>query len=173
MGTQWLGNNPLDPPARVETRIRVLKNHLQPPAQRRRRLTALQTSELLTSEDDASGRRAVKSDDEPGDRRFTAAGFADQCESLTPPHREADAVDSLQGCSFLAFQQPFERWERHVESAVQLLDMEQGLRLSHRGPLAPAIAPCRKASMRPRYRPPAADPAVASGNDRPPRGSAG
>jgi hypothetical protein len=51
--------------------------------------------EFLTGEDDASSSRAVESDDEPGDGRFTAAGFADQRESLTPPHREADTVDGL------------------------------------------------------------------------------
>jgi hypothetical protein len=83
VGAQWLANDPSDPPARVEARVRVLKHHLQPPVQRCCCVAAAQQRDFLTGEDDASGGRPIKPHHEPGDRGFAATGFADKSKGFT------------------------------------------------------------------------------------------
>ena len=104
---------------------------MQASPQWRRGPAAFQPGKFLPGEDDASGGRAVNPDDQSRYRRFAAAGFADERESLTAPHCEANTIDCFQRRPVLALQQTLERRRGDVEMTPDILDMEQGLRFGH------------------------------------------
>jgi hypothetical protein len=89
---QRLGHDRPDGHARVERRVRVLKDHLDPPPERMQ-LGRAEPSDILSVEDDAASRRRVQAYDRLGERRLAAAGFTDQSERLTALDAERHAVD--------------------------------------------------------------------------------
>src|SRR5216684_8029689 len=83
-----------DAPARIEAGKGILKDHLHAPADLV--LARGGIGDIHPVELDAAARRPIESDDDAGDGRLAAAGFADEREGLAAAYREADAVDGLE-----------------------------------------------------------------------------
>src|SRR5437870_4977225 len=105
------------PPARIETGIGVLKDHLHPAAPGQRRAPARQPRQVGAVKDNVTGAWRVEADNNASDRRFAAARFADQREGLAAPDREADAVDRLDPGAATALQDALQGRRRYVEIA--------------------------------------------------------
>lgn len=81
--------------ARIERGIRILKDHLELPAERAQCATA-EMSDLAPREEDRSACGRQKPQDRFAERRFPAARFADQAQSLAGIYEEIDVVDGAQ-----------------------------------------------------------------------------
>ena len=95
VGPQRLADDAADAVARVERRERILEDHLHPPAQRPQ-LVLAELGDVLAVEEDPAARSACRGGGSRApDRRFAAAGLADEPERLAAVDRQRDAVDGL------------------------------------------------------------------------------
>src|SRR5205823_2341957 len=80
-----LGHDGIDPEARIEARIRVLKDHLDAAAQplARVRLSGIRHRHAVDHDFARAWRQ--QSHDHPGDRGLSGAGLADERKGLAPP----------------------------------------------------------------------------------------
>ena len=83
---QRLCDDVLDAPARVERGIGILKDHL-----RRQRL-----ARFARSKADRAGTGRINPRHQPGDRGFSAAGFANKADASAQRHLKADIVHCMQ-----------------------------------------------------------------------------
>src|SRR5919204_476761 len=107
--TDRLGDDVLHAPARVQARVGVLEDHLQPPAA------------IL---DAALGRR-VEADDEARYRRFAAARFAHQPDGLALFDLERHLVHGAQDAPRLALDHAVEPRPRHIEVAADVFQLKE------------------------------------------------
>ncbi len=91
---QRLADHPPDRVARVQRRVRVLEDHLHPPAQRPH-LALAQVRDVGAVEADRAAGRLVQAQQRPADRRLAAARLADEPERLAALDRQRDAVDRV------------------------------------------------------------------------------
>src|ERR1043166_6727514 len=95
-GADRLGNDGVDPEARIETRIRVLEDHLDAAAQSLPRLRLLRIGHRHAVDGDLTGTRRQAADHHARYRGLAGAGFADQRKGLAAPDVEGDAVDGFE-----------------------------------------------------------------------------
>ncbi len=107
-GADWLGHDGIDPEARVEACVRVLKDHLNAAAQLLTRLQLPDIAHRDAVDDDFARRRRQQSDDHPGNRGLSRTGFANQGKRLALPDVEGDAIDRLQEFQMAALKHPVE-----------------------------------------------------------------
>ena len=81
--------------ARIQTRHRVLENHLHIRAEHTARVAVKRAGNHLAVEGDATVRRVVQADDAAPDGRLAGAGFADQPVGFARIDVEGHAVDGL------------------------------------------------------------------------------
>ena len=81
-----------DLPARIERRVRVLEDELEP-CQLTGAAAPPEGHDLPALEDDGSGRRADEPDRGPRERRLPAARFSDEADDLPPVDGDARAGD--------------------------------------------------------------------------------
>ena len=110
-----LAHNVLHDPARVQRRIRVLKNHLDatPQAQALRRLEG--GVRVLPVKRQAAARGRVQAHQQLGHRAFAAAGFAHQRQRFAFFDVEAHAVYCVQEDFGFALQNAVQPRGRHVK----------------------------------------------------------
>ena len=129
---------------RVEARVRVLEDDLDPPAIRLEGRT-LEGRQLDAIETDRARSRLDEAKDQATDCGLAAAGLADEAERLAAPDVEVDAIDGLDRPD-LPLEDPAA--DRKVLDEVPDLD-ERLASARGRGPAAGR----RAASRRPRLRP--------------------
>src|SRR5262249_39966131 len=167
------GEVPPPPQAWVEAGVRIFKDHLHPPLERRHRPPVLARADLDPIENDAASARRIKPDDATSGRRLAAARFAHQRKRLAPLNGEADPVERLDPEPGLALEHPLERRRRRVEIAPKTADCEQRRRLSHAPPSRSASWRDRRASTPLRCRARRAARAARDSSVRTYQGSAG
>src|SRR5439155_9977764 len=80
--------------ARIERRIRVLKNHLEVGTRPAQIMTA-ELAQVLSSQNNSTVRRWNQLQNRPAQRGFATARFADQTENLPLLQRERDTIDGF------------------------------------------------------------------------------
>ena len=80
--------------ARIERRLRILEDHLDPRAQRAQR-SFRQVADLGAVELDAARRRLQQPHQKPPERGLARAGFAHETEHRAARHREIDRFDDV------------------------------------------------------------------------------
>src|SRR6266404_7533636 len=91
-----LGDDRADAHARVQRRVRVLKDDLHV-APHRAEIASGQREDVAAVERDGARRRLGEAQDTTSERRLAAAGLADDAERLARPHRQVDARDGVDG----------------------------------------------------------------------------
>ncbi|MGY3293184.1 hypothetical protein ACVWWP_006251 [Bradyrhizobium sp. LM3.6] len=121
-----LGDDGVDPEARVQARIGILKDHLDAAAQLSpsRRLPRVGHRDAV--DQDVAGARRQQADDHPRHRGLARAGLSDQCKSLALPDVEGDAVDGLEIFEMAALEHAVEPGLRDVEDAPQTRGLDEG-----------------------------------------------
>ncbi len=107
-GADRLGDNGVDPKARVEARIGILEDHLDAPAQPAAGLDLARIAHGNAVDHHFARGRRQQPDHHAGNGGFTGAGFADQRKGLALGDVEGHAVDRLQEFEMAAFQHPVE-----------------------------------------------------------------
>src|SRR5438876_1039907 len=102
-GADRLRDDGVDPEARIEARIGILKNHLDAAAQFLPRLRLLRIGHRYAVDDHATGTRWQQPDHHARYRGLAGAGFADQRKGLAAPDVEGDAIDRLEVFELAAF----------------------------------------------------------------------
>ena len=92
VGADRLGDDALHAPARIEARVRVLEDHLEPPAQLQH-LVRVRGAEVLAVEHDATARRRVQPADEARDGGLAAARLAHDGECLAGREMKIHTID--------------------------------------------------------------------------------
>src|SRR5438132_2846692 len=132
---------------RIERRVRILEDHLHLELSLARRDTG-EARERLTAPESRARRERQEPDRESTQRRFAAAGLADEADDLPFPDREIDAIDGMH--RFLAqtcpedIGDPCGEVERTDELFRDGLELEQRHQRGH-GSAPPATA--RSASV--------------------------
>ena len=123
MSADRLGDDVLDPPARIEARVGILKDHLHGPPQRELRIGEVDQAAGVA---DFAARGAVQADDEPRHGRLAAAGFAHQAQRLAFFNGEAHAVDGAQNLPRLALDHAVEPRRGDIEIACDVDQLDEG-----------------------------------------------
>ena len=169
-GADRLGDDGVDPEARIEARIGILEDHLDAAAQPLPRLRLPRIRHRDAVDHDLARARRQQADDHARDRGLARAGFADERKGLALPDVEGDAVDRLQEFQMAAFEHAVEPRLRDVEHAAQISDLDEGAPLMPRSPCAARVD---RDGRRPPASPAGAAPAVRRGSGRRRRRSAG
>ena len=139
-GADRLGDDVERPPARIETRVRILEHHLDAPAQPSAFRPAPPAVHRHGIDEDFAGRRRNEADHHLGDRRFAGPGLADQRQGLLAGDLERHVRDRDDDLAGQALQHPSEPGARHVEDAAQIFGSDEGRsgRDGHGGPASVA-----------------------------------
>ena len=115
-----------DAHARIERRIRILEDHLQLELLATRLSRCLSAKALAAPVALARGKRQ-QAGGEPSERRFAAAGFADEADHFAGMHGDVDVVDGVDdflahaGAEAIAdFRREIERLDEALRRAAQL-----------------------------------------------------
>ena len=119
MDLQRLGNQAADGHPRIQTGVRILKDHLHLAPHLADVFTA-EPGQLLAEQPDAAGGRFEELEDGASGRALAATGLAHQAERLALLDRERDPVDSAQRAD-LAPKHSLHDREVHLE----VIDAEQ------------------------------------------------
>jgi hypothetical protein len=107
-GADRLGDDGVDPEARIEARIGVLKDHLDAAAQPLPRLRLPRIRHRDAVDDHFARARRQQSHHHSRHGGLARAGLADECEGFALPDIEGHAVDGLQEFQMPAFQHAVE-----------------------------------------------------------------
>ena len=107
-GADRLGDDGIDPEARVEARIGILEDHLDAAAQLPARLRLPGVAHRDAVDDDFARGRRQQPDHHARHGGFARTGFADQRKGLALGDVEGHAVDRFQKFEMAAFQHPVE-----------------------------------------------------------------
>jgi hypothetical protein len=131
-GADRLRHDPVDPPARVQRRVRVLEDHLDTAAQLLARggLGGIRHGHAVDGH--LAARGGQQAHHHAGHRGFPRAGFTDQREGLAFRDVEGDAVDGFQVLLLAALQHPVEPGLGDVEDTSQIFDLDEG-NVAHEG----------------------------------------
>jgi hypothetical protein len=124
-GADRLGDDGVDPKARVERGIGVLEDHLDAAAQTAPRLSLLRIRHRHPVDHDIARGRRQQADHHACDRGFAGPGFADEREGLALPDVEGDAVDRFEIFEVPAFDHAIEPGLGDVEHAAQVFDVDE------------------------------------------------
>mmetsp|Transcript_9636 Transcript_9636/g.22484 ORF Transcript_9636/g.22484 Transcript_9636/m.22484 type:complete len:205 (-) Transcript_9636:626-1240(-) len=123
---QGLGHDVHDLPARIQRRVRVLKDHLHAAAQGRRTRTGQGLDDVLTVEAHLSLGGTVEADQQPRHRALAAAAFAHQRQRPATLDRKGDAVHRMHQGLGLALDNAVQPGRRHVKDLGKALDLDEG-----------------------------------------------
>ena len=124
-GADRLGDDGVDPEARVEAGVGVLEHHLDAAAQPLAHLRLLRVGHRDAVDHDLARGRRQQADHHARDRGLARAGFADEREGLALPDVEGDAVDRLEIFEMAAFEHAVEPRLGDVEHAAQVFDVDK------------------------------------------------
>ena len=105
---KWLTHDVFHPPAWIERRVRVLKNHLDTTAQCCTLWRLVDGVGILIVKGQAAARGLIQTHQQTRHSAFSATGFTHQCQCLALFNFEADAVHRMQQLPRFALHHPVE-----------------------------------------------------------------
>ena len=119
-----LRDNSSDFPARIETRVRILENHLDLAAHE---LLVFSSGsvQIFSIHFDRAGRRFIQTYQHSGSGGLSAPGLSYQCQSLASTNLKRNTVDSFQQRPRLSLDHSSEQRRRHIKIFLQILHLDQ------------------------------------------------
>ena len=124
-GADRLGDDVVNPKTRIETRIGVLKDHLDAAPQAPAGLRLSRVGHRDTVDHDVAGGRRQQADHHARDRRLAGAGFADQRKRLALPNVEGHAVNGFEVLEVAALDDAVQPGLGDVEGAPKVFDVDE------------------------------------------------
>ena len=123
--TDWFGDDIERAPARIQTGVGILKNHLDAPTQLAPFGCMLRVMHRNAVDRHLTRRGRHQTDHHARDRRLAGAGFADQGERLAGIDGKTDIGDGSQKLPRQAFERPIEPGPRDVEDTTEILGHDE------------------------------------------------
>ena len=124
---QGFGHNVLHDPARVQGRVRVLKNHLDTAAQGLATRSFEGGMRVLAVKTETAAGWLVQADQQFGNRAFAATRLTHQGQGFAFFDAERDTIDGFEVKPGFAFDHPVQPRRRDVERHGQVCGLNEGL----------------------------------------------